>query len=217
MKRLEYVGPCNQKAEESFDFIKRGLDRMEEKKLQSLSKFLSLILRHKPETIGLALDEHGWAKVSDLLRGMQNAGKTITMGILEEIVRTDAKGRYCFNEDKTLIRANQGHSISVDVELQKLQPPEVLYHGTAAQSLSLIQQNGLKAMGRLYVHLCRDIATARKVGQRHGEPIVLTIDTKRMWQDGFEFFYSKNAVWLTKFVPVQYLSWKSSIDETASL
>lgn len=183
---------------------------MNEKELQSLSKFLSLILRHKPEAIGLVLDEHGWANVHDLLQGMRRAGKKITIDVLEQIVRTDAKGRYSFNADHTSIRANQGHSISVDVELKELQPPAVLYHGTAYKTLALIQAGGLKAMGRLYVHLSKDIVTATKVGERHGKPVVLEIDAARMWQDGYRFFCSENGVWLTKSVPVQYINWENA-------
>ena len=120
-----------------------------------LSVFISLILRHKPEEIGIALDEHGWANVKELIAGINNAGRKIDMKTLEEIVRTDNKGRYSFNENKTLIRANQGHSIPVDIEFKEVAPPDVLYHGTATKSLDSIKQQGIKSMSRLYVHLLR--------------------------------------------------------------
>lgn len=175
-------------------------------KLDKLSVFISLILRHKPETIGIQLDEHGWANVDELISGINNTGRKIDMEILQEIVRTDNKQRYSFNEDKTLIRANQGHSIPVDVELKEQQPPQILYHGTASRFLDLIMQDGLKPMSRLYVHLSSDMETAMKVGKRHGEPVVLKINSEEMCNDGIKFYLSKNGVWLTKSVDKKYIS-----------
>ena len=171
----------------------------------SLSKFISLILRHKPDVIGISLDEHGWADVEDLIDGIRKSGKVIDMVILEEIVRTDEKGRYSFNEDKTKIRANQGHSIAVDVELKEMVPPDVLYHGTAARFLDSIREQGIKSMSRLYVHLSGDIETAIKVGKRHGEAVVLSINAKQMAEDGIKFYLSENGVWLTKYVAWKYV------------
>ena len=173
-------------------------------KMKEISKFLSLILRHKPEIIGIFLDEHGWAKVSDLIEGISKQ-YDFNMQILEEIVRTDEKQRYSFNEDKTLIRANQGHSISVDVELEKVEPPEFLWHGTGEKYVSSIDKQGLIPKTRLYVHLSSNKETAIKVGKRHGKPVLYKIKSKEMWQKGFIFFLSKNGVWLTKKVPVIYL------------
>lgn len=172
---------------------------------EKLSKYISMILRHKPEAAGICLDEHGWAKVDELLTGIKNTGREITMEILEEIVASDNKQRYSFNEDKTLIRANQGHSISVDVEMQELIPPEVLYHGTADRFLESILIQGLKPMGRKYVHLSRDIETAVNVGKRHGKPVVLKVDTKKMTEDGMKFYLSENRVRNTVMVPADYL------------
>lgn len=172
--------------------------------LDSLSKFLSLILRHKPESIGISLDEHGWANVDELLEGM-NKQYFIDMGMLEEIVATDNKQRYSFNEDKTLIRANQGHSIPVDVELEKKEPPEYLWHGTGEKYVDSIKEQGLLPKSRLYVHLSADYDTAVKVGQRHGKPVVFKILSGRMATEGYEFYRSVNGVWLTKAVPVEYL------------
>ena len=164
------------------------------------SKFLSLILRHKPEKIGIKLDEHGWAKIPEILKGMD-----LTMNDLEHIVDTDEKRRYSFNDDKTLIRANQGHSIPVDLELEPVQPPEYLYHGTVGQFLASIQKEGLLPRSRQYVHLSADLETAVKVGKRRGKPVVLQIASGKMHQDGHVFYISENGVWLTDAVPPQYI------------
>ena len=172
--------------------------------LTRTSCFLSLILRHKPETIGISLDEHGWANVDELIEDISKT-REFNMDILEEIVRTDEKERYSFNEDKTLIRANQGHSIPVDVELEKVEPPEELWHGTGEKYVSSIDEIGLIRKSRLYVHLSKDKETAVKVGSRHGKPVIYTVKAREMYQDGYEFFLSKNGVWLTKEVPVKYL------------
>lgn len=173
--------------------------------LDTISKFISMILRHKPEEIGITLDEHGWANVDELSVGIAKQYKGFGMSELEEIVRTDNKQRYSFNDDKTLIRANQGHSIPVDVELEEKEPPIVLYHGTGEKYVSSIDAQGLKPKSRLYVHLSKDIATAVNVGKRHGEPVVYAIDTAKMYQDGFKFYESANKVWLTKLVPIKYM------------
>lgn len=170
-----------------------------------LSIFISLILRHKPEEIGITLDEHGWANVKDLIAGINNTGRKINMEILEEIVCTDNKGRYSFNDKKTLIRANQGHSIPVDVELKEATPPSILYHGTATRFLDSMKQQGIKSMSRLYVHLSKDLETAVQVGNRHGNCAVLIIDTKQMTEDGIKFYLSENGVWLTKYIDWKYV------------
>lgn len=172
--------------------------------LTGTSRFLSLILRHKPEAAGITLDEHGWADVGELIAGIART-RPMNMDILREIVRTDEKGRYSFNEDGTLIRANQGHSLPVDVELEQKVPPEVLFHGTGEKSRASIDAQGLLPMSRLYVHLSKDRETAVKVGRRHGRPVVYTVDAGRMQRDGLAFFLSVNGVWLTKRVPPQYL------------
>ncbi len=171
---------------------------------QDVSKFIALILRHKPEAIGISLDEHGWANVNDLIEGISKA-YPLSLEQLENIVSTDNKQRYSFNEDHTLIRANQGHSVPVDVELPKKDPPPVLYHGTGEKYVSSIMQNGLIPKSRLYVHLSADIQTAEIVGKRHGRPVVFVVDSKSMNSDGYDFFLSVNGVWLTKTVPVRYL------------
>ena len=174
--------------------------------MKSLGKFIALILRHKPETVGISLDGHGWADVDALIRGINAQGDHyITMDILEEIVRTDEKQRYSFNDDKTRIRANQGHSIPVDVEMEKKRPPEILYHGTGEKYTESIDRQGLLPKSRLYVHLSKDIETARKVGMRHGSPVIYEIAAGQMADNGYEFFLSANGVWQTKKVPVKYL------------
>lgn len=168
------------------------------------SKYIALILRHKPDVIGIALDEHGWADVDELIAGIARK-QPFTMEMLEEIVAEDEKQRYSFNEDRTLIRANQGHSVPVDVELEKTAPPEYLYHGTGEKYVSSIDEQGLIPKSRLYVHLSADVDTAVKVGSRHGKPVVYRIPAGRMADDGYDFFRSVNGVWLTKSVPAAYL------------
>ena len=172
--------------------------------LDILSKYISRVLRHRPEDAGIGLDEHGWADVEALIAGVNAAGKRIDRKILEEIVKKKKKQRYSFNENGTLIRANQGHSIPVDVELAKLEPPEYLYHGTAYRFLESIRQQGLLPMSRLYVHLSGDVETARVVGKRHGRPVVLKIHSGDMHRDGFPFYRSQNGVWLAKKVDAKY-------------
>ncbi len=173
--------------------------------LNETSKFIALILRHKPEAIGISLDEHGWASVPELIAGISRT-QPFDMTMLEQIVREDNKQRYSFNEDKTLIRANQGHSIPVDVELPEIQPPEELYHGTGMKYVASIDAQGLIPKSRLYVHLSADMETAIKVGQRHGKPVIYIVHSGKMYRDGYRFYRSVNGVWLTKQVLTQYLT-----------
>ena len=171
---------------------------------KSTSKYISLILRHKPEIIGITLDEHGWAKVDELINGVSKT-HPLDMEMLERIVAEDEKQRYSFNEDKTLIRANQGHSIQVDVELEQAVPPDILYHGTAVKYEKSIDREGLIPKTRLYVHLSVDEETARKVGIRHGKPVIYRIRSGQMHRDGYIFYRSVNGVWLIKSVPARYM------------
>ena len=174
--------------------------------LTELSRYMCLILRHHPEVIGITLDEHGWADVEELIAGIaEKKNKNFNREMLEEIVRTDDKQRYAFSEDRTKIRANQGHSIPVDVELEKKEPPEILYHGTGEKYVESIDAMGLIPKNRLYVHLSGDVETAESVGKRHGAPVIYRVHSGRMHRDGYEFFLSRNGVWLTKRVPVEYL------------
>lgn len=169
-----------------------------------MSRYISMLLRHKPYVAGLTLDEHGWADVNELVAGVCKT-RYLTMAMLEEIVATDEKQRYSFNDDKTQIRANQGHSVNVDVELEEAVPPEFLWHGTGEKSVLSIDKNGLVSKSRLYVHLSKDYETAANVGSRHGRAVVYRIDAKKMHKDGFRFYKSVNNVWLIKYVPVNYI------------
>jgi len=180
------------------------LNNADAHRLVKTSRFLSMILRHKPEEIGITLDEHGWAEVPALLAGM-NKTHPVDMALLEEIVRTDNKQRYSFNEDHTKIRANQGHSVQVDVELAPTQPPKYLYHGSAEKYEASIDAQGLLPRSRLYVHLSADYDTAVTVGKRHGRPVVYQVAAGEMAENGFVFYLSVNGVWLTKQVPAAYL------------
>lgn len=169
-----------------------------------LGRFLSLVLRHDPSAAGITLDEHGWADVDELLAGVNRTGRKIDMAVLERIVRENNKQRYAFNEGRTKIRANQGHSISVDVELKAAEPPKYLYHGTASRFLPAIQAEGIRKMSRQYVHLSGDFETAMAVGRRHGIPVVVTIDAAAMARDGVSFYRAENGVWLCGHVEPKY-------------
>ena len=169
------------------------------------SKFMSLVLRHQPHAYGLVLDEHGWAKIDDLIAAARRAGMSLSRELIEQIVAQNDKKRFAISEDRTAIRARQGHSITVDLQLQPLEPPAQLYQGTAERFLESIRKQGLLRRSRQHVHLSPDVATAIKVGQRHGKPVVLTIDSGMMFRDGCKFYHSENGVWLVDTVPVQYI------------
>jgi len=169
------------------------------------SKLLSYVLRHRPDSVGLALDAHGWADVGELLACLAAHGKAVDRGLLERVVIENDKQRFAFNEDKTRIRASQGHSIEVDLQLREAEPPAVLYHGTASRFLKSILASGLRAGARHHVHLSSDAETAMRVGARHGFPAVLRVDAARMRADGIVFYLSDNGVWLTAEVRPTYL------------
>ncbi len=170
------------------------------------SKFLSLVLRHDPERIGIKLDRQGWVQVEDLLRNLKRIGRVISREELELIVETNDKRRFTLSDDGLRIRAAQGHSVDIDLGLASQKPPENLYHGTARANLDKIFVEGLKPRGRQQVHLSLDPEAAKKVGQRHGKPTVLRVESGRMYEDDFQFFRSDNGVWLTDVVPPEYLS-----------
>lgn len=178
---------------------------MNEKEVVKKSKFLSLILRHKPEEIGLILDEHGWADINELIDKAQKKGTKINLEEIKYIVENNDKKRFTFNDDFSKIRANQGHSIEVDLELQETEPPEFLFHGTAEKSIEGILKSGIKTMQRNHVHLSKDNETAEKVGQRHGKPVILKIKSGEMYKDGLKFYISKNGVWLTEYIDPKYI------------
>ena len=174
--------------------------------LKHISKFMSLVLRHKPEEIGLQLDEQGWANVNELIDKMNANGFDVNAGIINEVVVTNDKKRFAFNDDKRLIRASQGHSIGVDLNLQEMIPPDILYHGTTHKYLESIFKNGLKSQSRQHVHLSAAIETAKVVGGRHGKPVVLLINARSMHEAGLKFYLSENKVWLADAVPAEYIS-----------
>ncbi|REC61120.1 RNA 2'-phosphotransferase [Chryseobacterium pennae] len=179
---------------------------MNEIETKRISKFLSLILRHQPESIGLKLDENGWADVEELR--VKSAKKRVHFSFeeLDEVVETNNKKRFAFNDDKTKIRASQGHSIDINLALEAIQPPEFLYHGTAEANISSILENGIEKRTRQHVHLSADKETATKVGMRHGKPLILTIRTGKMYEEGVSFYQSANGVWLTEFIDPKYIS-----------
>lgn len=175
----------------------------EEKK--RIGKFISLVLRHSPEVIGLELDENGWASVDELIAKSKKKRYNYTFDDLVEIVETNDKKRYSFNEKRTKIRANQGHSIDIDLNLTPVEPPQYLYHGTATRFVGFIREEGIVKGSRQHVHLSKDKDTAVKVGTRHGKPEVLTIRTGKMFEDGILFYLSDNGVWLTEYVDPKYI------------
>lgn len=171
------------------------------------SKFLSLVLRHQPQLIGLSLDEQGWAKVDELLHCIQQSGRELQPDQLQALVANCPKQRFRFSEDGLRIRANQGHSVPIELGLSPQVPPQRLYHGTAEATLGSIRQQGLLRQSRHHVHLSSDPISARTVGMRHGKPRVLGIQALQMHQDGHTFYQSDNGVWLTETVPVGYIEW----------
>lgn len=176
------------------------------KRLERFSKFLSLILRHQPEVIGITLDASGWTDIATLLAQAEKHGKRISPDDLLEIVETSDKQRFAISEDGQRIRANQGHSVEgVDLGLTKVAPPDILYHGTASRFVESIRTSGLRAGARHHVHLSAHLDTAVKVGTRHGKPVVLTVAAGQMHAQGFTFYRSQNGVWLTDSVPVEFI------------
>ncbi|NOS93247.1 MAG: RNA 2'-phosphotransferase [Cyclobacteriaceae bacterium] len=176
-----------------------------EKELTHISKFLSLVLRHQPETIGIHLDPQGWVAVSELLEKSAQHGMAIDRPTLNTIVQTNSKKRFAFNEAGDMIRASQGHSVVVELGYSSKQPPDILFHGTGENSVASILATGLEKRERQHVHLSSDVETAVKVGQRHGKPMVLKIRAAQMYHDQFSFYLSDNGVWLTDHVPVKYI------------
>ena len=178
---------------------------MNEKQKTKLSKFLSLVLRHKPETVGLTLEENGWVKVETLLKACAENKNSFSREELEEVVATNDKKRFSFDETGTRIRANQGHSLKIEIEFEEKIPPKFLFHGTAEKNVKMIREKGLQKMQRHHVHLSADPETARNVGIRYGRPVIFQIETEKMLADGFKFFVSANGVWLTDEVPPEFL------------
>ncbi len=178
---------------------------MDDKRRTKISKFVSLVLRHQPETAGLALEPGGWVPVDALLTGAASAGLKFTRDELHEVVRRCDKQRFGFDDTGTKIRANQGHSAEVELQFSEAEPPAELYHGTAERNRAAIERGGLLKMARHHVHLSADTGTATAVGGRHGKPIVFAVDAAAMRAAGHAFFRSANGVWLVEHVPPQYL------------
>lgn len=175
------------------------------KDLKHISKFLSLVLRHKPEEIGLEMEENGWVNVDELIAKCNNKNTSLNFDTLEEVVITNDKQRFAFNDDYTKIRANQGHTVNVDLQFEPTEPLEFLYHGTVEKFIEGIKTTGLQKMQRLHVHLSKDLETAVKVGSRRGKPLILKIKAAEMHKDGHPFYLSKNGVWLCDNVPAKYI------------
>ncbi len=174
--------------------------------LISTSKFLSLVLRHQPEVVGMILDDEGWMDINDLIANANKRGKKLTLELLHEVIATNDKKRFALSDDGLCIRANQGHSVSgVDLKLEEKSPPDILFHGTVAAFIDSIQANGLQKRSRNHVHLSADEATATRVGARRGKPIILRVAAAAMHQDGHPFYLSANGVWLVACVPPQWL------------
>ncbi|MBO9618788.1 MAG: RNA 2'-phosphotransferase [Niabella sp.] len=178
---------------------------MNEKQITSISKFLSLVLRHQPEIIDIELDQNGWTDVETLLEKSNRYGIEIDKETLKHIVETNSKKRFAFNEAFDRIRASQGHSVEIELGYASQKPPEILFHGTGEKSVTSILDTGLEKQSRQQVHLSADLETAIKVGQRHGKPFVFIVLAEQMFNDKFEFFVSENGVWLTDNVPTKYL------------
>ena len=178
---------------------------MTPQQITSASKFLSLVLRHQPETAGVSPDAAGWVDVEPLLAGCARAGRSLTRGELEHVVATNGKKRFEFSSDGARIRASQGHSIEVELGYEPAVPPEVLYHGTATRFLDAIRTEGLRKMSRHHVHLSAETTVTLQVGARHGKPALLTIRAGGMHRAGRSFFRSTNGVWLVDAVPVDFI------------
>ncbi|WP_205511658.1 RNA 2'-phosphotransferase [Longitalea arenae] len=176
-----------------------------EKQIKNIGKFLSLVLRHEPQHMGLTLNEEGWASVPELIEKFNQRGVRLDFAMLQLVVDTNDKKRFSFNEDKTRIRASQGHTVEVDLNLPEQTPPEFLYHGAADKYINAIRQHGLQKMKRHHVHLTADIETARQVGQRRGRPVILVIKALALHEQGHKFYLSANGVWLTDFVPPAFI------------
>jgi putative RNA 2'-phosphotransferase len=173
------------------------------------SKFLSLILRHEPERVGLRLGDAGWVAVEELLQAVNRHGVALTLEQLRHVVATSDKKRFAFSEDGLRIRASQGHSVEVDLHYPPQTPPEVLYHGTAVRFLDSIRRHGLRKMERHDVHLSAEAKVTVQVGGRHGQPALLTIRAGDMHRAGFVFRCSANGVWLVDQVPSQFIEFPS--------
>ncbi len=175
------------------------------KKLQKTSKFLSYLLRHNPDAIGLRVNAHGWADVDELIGKARRQDRRLDRSLIEKVVRENSKNRFDLSRDGQKIRANYGHSIPVNLDYKTAPPPDWLFHGTATRNVESIRKQGIHAASRQYVHLSGDTQTAREVGRRHGEPIILSIQAQLMYKDGYDFYPTPGDIWLTSHVPSDYI------------
>lgn len=175
------------------------------KPYKDYSKYMSFVLRHHPEEIDVVLEDGGWAPLDILIKKMNEKGYKVNLDIVRDVVNSNDKKRFTINEDKTKIKANQGHSVEIDLKLQKKIPPVMLYHGTSEKYVKDIKKKGILKMKRHHVHLSADKDTAINVGFRHGKPFVLSIDTKSMYADNIDFYQSDNNVWLTDYIAPKYI------------
>jgi len=185
---------------------------MTEKEAITISKFLSLVLRHQPQLIGIELDEQGWVSADELLKQANAHGKRMTLEQLNHVIETNSKKRFAFDKSGKKIRASQGHSVKVELGYQPQTPPDILYHGTGEKSVCAILNSGLNKRGRGHVHLSADIETAVQVGSRHGKPVVFNVLAGEMHKNGYVFYLSENKVWLTGGVPAQFLRLHNKTD-----
>ncbi len=186
------------------------IEPMENNRVVQISKTMSKALRHKPESLGLKLEEAGWVAVDALLTALNRKGFTISRAELNDVVRLNDKQRFSFDTSGSKIRANQGHSVEVDLALIPLEPPELLFHGTTIGSVASILETGLQRMNRHHVHLSKDLETAFRVGSRHGKPVILHIRALEMHNAGHQFYCSENGVWLVDAVPTEFLEVQGS-------
>lgn len=175
-------------------------------KLKNTSKILSLLLRHNPEKAGLTLDKNGWVNVDELLEKFSKRFYSLELEYLQEVVAEDNKQRYSFSADGTMLRANQGHSVKIDLELEVVEPPEILFHGTVEKFINAILTDGIQKGSRQYVHLSADTETATSVGNRRGKPIILKVQAQKMANQGYKFYLSENKVWLCDHIPANFLT-----------
>ncbi|MDB4275021.1 RNA 2'-phosphotransferase [Akkermansiaceae bacterium] len=178
---------------------------------KKVSRILSLVLRHDPKSIGLTLDENGWVPLADLVTGLQKDGKKIDQEIVERVVANSDQQRFAISEDGLLIRANQGHSVDVKLELEEKEPPTWLFHGTSLRALTVIEGQGIHKQERDYVHLSADQSTARKCAQRKGKPVVIEVASKLMHKNGHVFYQADNGVWLTDHIPPDYMNKRAKL------
>jgi len=175
--------------------------------LKSTSKFLSYVLRHHPESIGVEMDDHGWVTVSELIEKANKSGRLIDRQTIHQLIENNAKQRFILSDDENFIRAGYGHSVNVDLQLHPPKPPQTLFHGTAAQNIDSILDQGIHSASRNFVHLSMTQKEAQNVGSRHGKPAILTVAAQAMYDNGYTFYQSDSeaGIWLVKYVPAEYV------------